>query len=43
MINLGDMMKGMFGRQAQPRKMTVEPRGVRWSARKRTSCWTTTG
>ncbi len=24
MINLGDMMKGMFGRQAQPRKMTVE-------------------
>jgi ATP-dependent HslUV protease ATP-binding subunit HslU len=24
MINLGDMMKGMFGRPAQPRKMTVE-------------------
>jgi ATP-dependent HslUV protease ATP-binding subunit HslU len=23
-INLGDMMKGMFGRQAQPKKMTVE-------------------
>jgi ATP-dependent HslUV protease ATP-binding subunit HslU len=24
MINIGDMMKGMFGRQAQARKMTVE-------------------
>ena len=24
MINLGEMMKGMFGRQAQPRKMTVQ-------------------
>ena len=24
MINIGEMMKGMFGRQAQPRKMTVE-------------------
>ena len=24
MMNLGDMMKGMFGRQATPRKMTVE-------------------
>ena len=24
MINLGDMMKGMFGRPPQPRKMTVE-------------------
>ena len=44
MINLGDMMKGMFGgRQAQPRKMTVAAAARRrWSARKRTSCSTTT-
>ncbi len=43
-INLGEMMKGMFGRRPQPkRKMTVaDAARARWSARRPTSCWTTT-
>ena len=39
-INLGEMMKGMFGRPAQKRKMLVpDARKALESARRPTGCW----
>ena len=41
-INLGEMMKGMFGRQPQKRRITVKPPASCWRPRKPTACSTTT-